>query len=77
LRLLDLQVGLLINFGAPTFKQGVKRVVNKHCDFAASRLRVNLQAGLTRIREQREEAAQTNADGADSTFRPASWLDGA
>lgn len=28
LRLLDLRVGLLINFGAPLFKQGVKRIAN-------------------------------------------------
>lgn len=54
LRLLELPVGLLINFGAPTFKQGVKRVVNKHHDFASSRLRVNLQPDLTRRREERE-----------------------
>jgi iron complex transport system substrate-binding protein len=42
LRLLDLPLGLLINFGAPTFKMGVKRVVNRHYNFASSRLRVNL-----------------------------------
>jgi iron complex transport system substrate-binding protein len=41
LRLMPLPLGLLINFGAPTFKDGVKRVVNNHRDFAASRLRVN------------------------------------
>lgn len=41
LRLLDLPVGLLINFGASSFKQGIKRIVNNHQDFAASRLRVN------------------------------------
>ncbi len=28
LRLMDLRVGLLINFGAPLFKQGVKRIAN-------------------------------------------------
>jgi GxxExxY protein len=28
LRLMNLKVGLLINFGAPLFKQGVKRIVN-------------------------------------------------
>jgi GxxExxY protein len=28
LKLMDLRVGLLINFGAPLFKQGVKRIVN-------------------------------------------------
>jgi iron complex transport system substrate-binding protein len=43
LRLLNLPLGLLINFGAPTFKAGVKRVVNNHQDFASSRLRVNLR----------------------------------
>ena len=41
LRLLDLPIGLLVNFGAPTFKEGVKRVVNHHTNFASSRLRVN------------------------------------
>ena len=28
LKVLDLRVGLLINFGAPLLKQGVKRIVN-------------------------------------------------
>ena len=41
LRLMHLPLGLLINFGAATFKEGVKRVVNDHRDFAGSRLRVN------------------------------------
>ena len=41
LRLLNLRVGLLINFGAATFKEGIKRVVNNHHDITASRLRVN------------------------------------
>ncbi len=41
LRLMDLPLGLLINFGAPTFKEGVKRIVNRHDSFASSRLRVN------------------------------------
>ena len=41
LRLLNLQVGLLINFGAPTFKEGVRRIVNGTIDHTSSRLRVN------------------------------------
>lgn len=41
LRLLNLPLGLLINFGAPTFREGIRRVVNRHTDFASSRLRVN------------------------------------
>jgi GxxExxY protein len=41
LRLLDLRLGLLINFGAATFKEGIKRIVNKHANFASSLLRVN------------------------------------
>ena len=41
LRLMDLPLGLLMNFGAPTFKMGCRRIVNNHTDFAASRLRVN------------------------------------
>ena len=45
LRLLRLPLGLLINFGAATFKQGVKRIANDHRDFASSRLRVNIKSG--------------------------------
>lgn len=41
LRLLNLPLGLLINFGAATFKEGCKRIVNRHENFASSRLRVN------------------------------------
>lgn len=41
LRLLNLPVGLLLNFGAATLKDGIQRVVN-HLDPSASpRLRVN------------------------------------
>jgi iron complex transport system substrate-binding protein len=41
LRLLKLPLGLLINFGAPTFKDGCKRIVNGPQSFVTSRLRVN------------------------------------
>ena len=41
LRLLKLPLGLLINFGAPTFKEGCKRIVNGPQSFVSSRLRVN------------------------------------
>ena len=41
LRLMKQPVGLLINFGAATLKEGVKRVVNEHVPSASSRLRVN------------------------------------
>ena len=56
LRLLNLPLGLLMNFGAATFKEGVKRIVNNHSDFASSRLRVHQCEDhlLTRSREERE-----------------------
>jgi hypothetical protein len=41
LRLMQLPLGLLINFGVPSFREGVRRVANNYRDFAASRLRVN------------------------------------
>lgn len=41
LRLLHLPLGLLINFGASTFKEGCQRVVNNHHATGSSRLRVN------------------------------------
>ena len=41
LRLLDLRVGFLINFGAPTMKEGLQRIVNGLPPSASPRLRVN------------------------------------
>lgn len=35
LRLMDLPLGLLMNFGAATFKEGIKRVANGHGPFAS------------------------------------------
>ena len=41
LKLLKLPVGLLINFGAPRLKDGLRRVVNRFTSSASPRLRVN------------------------------------
>jgi len=40
LRLLKLPLGLLINFGGETYKEGIKRVVNKHTQLENSKLRL-------------------------------------
>ncbi|BCU06052.1 GxxExxY protein [Allochromatium tepidum] len=47
LRLMQLPVGLLINFGAPTLKEGLQRVVNHYSPShsASPRLRVNQSSG--------------------------------
>jgi GxxExxY protein len=39
LRLLDLPIGLLINFGAPTIKTGIHRIVNTHAPSAQLHVR--------------------------------------
>ena len=39
LRLMDLRLGLLINFGEAKLKDGLKRVVNRYDGFGSSRLR--------------------------------------
>ena len=44
LRLLDLQVGLLLNFGASTMKDGIKRIVNGYRPSTESRLRIHKDA---------------------------------
>ena len=44
LRLLKLPVGLLINFGAPTFKAGVQRIVNNYVDGTQTMLDSDLPA---------------------------------
>ena len=41
LRLLKMPLGLLINFGSATFKEGVKRILNGPQTFVSSCLRVN------------------------------------
>ena len=41
LRLAKQPLGLLMNFCNATFREGLKRVVNGHVDFASSRLRVH------------------------------------
>ncbi len=41
LRLMNLPIGLIVNFGTATFKDGVRRLVNNHQNFASSRLRAN------------------------------------
>lgn len=47
LRLTRQPLGLLMNFGAPTFREGLKRVVNNHTDLGSSTLRVNrVPAGI-------------------------------
>ena len=47
LRLLQLPVGLLINFGAATLKEGLHRVVNQLEPSASPRLRVNASSAET------------------------------
>lgn len=47
LRLLKMPLGLLINFGAATFKEGVRRVLNGPQSFESSRLRVNQKQGAS------------------------------
>ena len=44
LRLAKQPLGLLMNFGGETFREGLRRVVNNHSSFASSRLRVNQTA---------------------------------
>jgi GxxExxY protein len=47
LRLTKHPLGLLMNFGNGTFREGLKRIVNGHTDFASSRLRVHNNPSLT------------------------------
>lgn len=46
LRLSNKRVGLLINFGAPTLKEGLHRIVNRLSPSASPRLRVNGLIGI-------------------------------
>lgn len=59
LRLLNLSLGLLINFGAATFKEGCKRIVNGHQNIQSSQLRIN-QEGSSRETAKREKKEGQN-----------------
>lgn len=45
LRVLGLHVALLLNFGAPTMKQGIRRIVNDYQPTVLSKLRIDASAG--------------------------------
>lgn len=61
LRLLNVQVGLLINFGGATLKEGLHRVVNRLPASASPGLRVN--AGPERSRGGAEDAEGERVPG--------------
>jgi GxxExxY protein len=44
LRLSGHTLGVLLNFGGATFREGIRRIVNNHPEIASSRLRVNQSA---------------------------------
>ncbi len=48
LKLTDLSVGLLINFGGPTLREGLHRLVNRLPPSASPRLRVNQSLAVPR-----------------------------
>ena len=43
LRFMELPIGLLMNFGADTFREGLRRIVNRHDNTSSSTLRINQQ----------------------------------
>ncbi len=53
LRLMQLPLGILLNFGAATMKEGIHRVANERGPFAPSRLRVSRSAEAAREEEGR------------------------
>lgn len=58
LRLRSLPLGLLINFGCATFREGVKRIVNNLQDTSSCRLRLNQS-----YQETSREAAKARGQG--------------
>ncbi|WP_414662717.1 GxxExxY protein [Horticoccus sp. 23ND18S-11] len=67
LRLLNLRVGLLINFGAPTLREGLQRIVHDLDSSTSPRLRVNQSSeggeSSHGIAERAEESPATKAKG--------------
>ncbi|HAS81210.1 MAG TPA: GxxExxY protein [Verrucomicrobia bacterium] len=63
LRLLNLPLGLLINFGLPTFKDGCKRIVNGPQSFVNSCLRVNQNPGMETHTKPRNHEDKNGGNG--------------
>ena len=53
LRLTGRPLGVLLNFGGATFREGIRRIVNNHTEGASSRLRVN-QSALIQVTDLSE-----------------------
>jgi hypothetical protein len=60
-----ISVGLLINFGAPTLREGLRRIVNGYEPSAFPRLRVNqvLPATMRVAPESKETKTETKNPG--------------
>ena len=72
LRLMNLRVGLLLNFGYETMKEGIDRVVNNFTDTSISLLRVNRpgELALSKPPRVREEPRRDERFDADSKSPP-------
>ncbi len=58
LRLMDIRVGLLINFNVTLLKHGIRRVVNRHVDDEGKRLPVS--AGSETVEEVKDRIDRTS-----------------
>ena len=74
IRHLKMSLGLLINFGAATFKEGIKRIANNHQDFASSRLRVNQFTVMKTISREVAKGAKKNQNGSKNSSFASSRL---
>ncbi len=68
LRLIDMRLGLIINFGQPTLRAGVKRLVNKLPSFANSRVLINRP--IPTRSSQKQENDPRHASGASQVSAP-------
>ena len=70
LRLMDLRVGLLINFNVTLLKHGIRRVVNRHVDEQGNKLRVS--TGRESVVEVKEkiDGDQKNIEEPSRPLRP-------
>lgn len=62
IRLMNLPIGLLINFGAPMLKEGLHRIVNNLPPSASPRLRVNQPSSLRASASPRGTADEINQE---------------
>jgi iron complex transport system substrate-binding protein len=70
LRLMDIRVGLLINFNVPLLKHGLRRVVNRHVDDDGNKLHISHRPPAVEEVEEKIDSGENPDSDEEPTRKP-------